>query len=413
MEEPQRMGIYIHIPFCVQKCGYCDFLSFPVGEACGKKETNRLTADKIERYVEALCQEIRAEIPAWTGIPSIKKQQVRVPTVFFGGGTPSLLSGEQIGRILDEIKQQYPLTKDAEITMEANPGTLTPKKLTAYRQAGINRLSIGLQSAQNTELERLGRIHTWEVFLENFQAARRAGFDNLNIDLMSALPEQTLASWEDTLKKVGTLQPEHISAYSLILEKGTPFYQLYETGKQAFLLPDEDTERRMYEMTEDYLKRIGLYRYEISNYARPGYECRHNSSYWQRIPYLGLGLGASSFWGEVRWKNQEDLEKYLQWWTPTEADSTRKTAESSVWQEIEPLSVPDQMAEMMFLGLRMTEGIREEAFYQAFGQRLWQVYGTVLTRQERMGLIEQKDGRIRLTQYGRDVSNQVFWEYLS
>ncbi len=435
-EQPQRLGIYIHIPFCVKKCGYCDFLSFPAEEAWK------------EHYVKALCQEIQAGVPDWSkhvdafgglksedelGIPQIVHAQARVSTIFFGGGTPSLLTGEQIGQVINQIRQEYPVAEDAEITMEANPGTLTAESLRAYRQAGINRLSIGLQSAQNEELRLLGRIHTWEEFFKNFRAARKASFENINIDLMSALPGQTLASWEDTLKKVLDLQPEHISAYSLILEEGTPFYQLYGgKGKgspllDSLLLPDEETERRMYEVTEEYCRQAGLYRYEISNYARPGYECRHNCSYWQRIPYLGFGLGASSFWGEVRWRNQTDMIKYLRCWMPEEVDTVKelrrietipiesnceKEEAAGAWQEIEPLSPLDQMAETMFLGLRMMEGIGEAEFYQHFGQSMEQVYGKVLGKQEQLGLLERRDGRVRLTKYGIDVSNQVFWEYL-
>lgn len=407
MREPNCMGIYIHVPFCVRKCQYCDFLSFPVNGSGCTGEENR------ERYVQALCREIRSgRLPIQ--VPQNQSaSNVSVASIFFGGGTPSLLTGEQIARILESVRATYTVAEDAEITMEANPGTISRDSLTEYHAAGVNRLSIGLQSAQNQELKLLGRIHTWEEFCENYRIAREVGFENINIDLMSALPGQSLETWEDTLSKVLALEPEHISAYSLIIEEGTPFYEKYGEMDCEMLpserLPEEETERRMYEVTEEYLNRAGLYRYEISNYARPGYESRHNSFYWERVPYLGFGLGSSSFYSETRWRGTSDLEQYISIWR---ASAENGKIPIDAWEEVELLTSEDQMAEAMFLGLRMMKGVREQDLAERYGQTPEQVYGEILRRQEQMGLIERKDGYLRLTTYGVDVSNQVFCEYI-
>lgn len=406
-----RAGIYIHVPFCVRKCGYCDFLSAPADEAAKA------------RYHRALLREIAGLSDSRGG------GEIVVPTVFFGGGTPSLFSGRQIMELLEALRDpagRFRVSGDAEITMEANPGTVTPESLSAYRHAGVNRLSLGLQTADDRELRLLGRIHTFGEFHENFLAARAAGFSNINVDLMSALPGQTLASWEETLEKVLRLEPEHISAYSLIIEEGTLFYEWYgpgakgrEGGQDApepggrerhphAPLPDEEAERQMYVRTKEILERAGYARYEISNYAKPGYECRHNLSYWKRLPYLGLGLGASSFFGETRWRNEDNLTEYLH---VLEAGKLPQEA-ASLRREAEQLSRADQIAETMFLGLRMAEGVKEQEFTTRFGQTPEEVYGQLLAKQERLGLIHRKDGYIRLTNYGIDVSNQVFCEYL-
>ena len=294
----QPLELYIHIPFCVKKCAYCDFLSGPAGE----KEK--------EEYVKMLVDEIR-------NCPDTV-QNYRVISIFFGGGTPSLLTGEQIGRLMDTVREIFTLDEDAEITVEMNPGTVTEEKLRKYRQAGVNRLSIGLQSVNDEELRLLGRIHTYEEFREAYHLARANGFSNINVDMISAIPGQTVESWEKTLKQVIALNPEHVSAYSLIIEEGTPFYQLYEkdaekrdAGEEPELLPSEEEERAMYELTGSVLKENGYLHYEISNYAKPGRECRHNLGYWQRKDYLGFGLGASTLLNPVRYKIPEDICDYL------------------------------------------------------------------------------------------------------
>lgn len=429
MKSREREGLsclelYIHIPFCVRKCAYCDFLSFPSGE------------EERARYVERLTEEIE-EAGAVSG-------DYVVTAIFLGGGTPSVLEPEQTKRILQAVKESFYVAEDAEITTEVNPGTADKEKLNSWKQAGINRLSFGLQSAENKELQFLGRIHTMEEFLESYQAAREAGFDNINIDLMSALPGQTVSSWEKTLRTVAALQPEHISAYSLIIEEGTPFYRLFgededkqeEQRRRLELgvpeLPDEDAERRMYYDTEQILKEAGYHRYEISNYAKPGYECRHNKGYWTGTEYLGLGLGASSYTstrrkdgadakisasGEEdrqerqleRYSNVRDFKTYLN------LDREDFKAGRQI-EERELLTEQARMEEFMFLGLRLTEGISEEEFFRRFGCTLEAVYGKVLNELSRQELIEryEREGAAfwRLTRRGIDVSNYVLAEFL-
>lgn len=283
----QNLSLYLHIPFCVRKCLYCDFLSGPQ------------SADMQEQYVEALCREIQETSPEY--------REYQVVSVFIGGGTPSVLLPEQTIRIMETLKSCFILTNTCEISMEMNPGTVTPEKMNVYRACGINRISIGLQSANDGELKALGRIHTCADFLKAYEMAVEAGFTNINVDLMSAIPEQTLKSYQETLQKVLALQPQpvHISAYSLIVEEGTPFYE------QELNLPDEETERRMYEITDDILRKAGYHRYEISNYAKAGKECIHNKVYWQRGNYLGLGIGSASLIQNVRFHNVTDIWSYV------------------------------------------------------------------------------------------------------
>ena len=374
----RELSLYVHIPFCVRKCLYCDFLSFPVGK---KRQ-------EIESYVNLLKQELNTSAEAC--------RDYTVKTVFFGGGTPSLLGPEQMQGLMDEIRQCYALSQDAEITMEMNPGTASADSIRGYREAGINRLSIGLQSASDEELRRIGRIHTYDQFLHTYGAARAAGFDNINVDLMAALPGQDTASYRETLRRVTALSPEHISAYSLILEEGT---WLCEHQKD-YVFPTEDEERGMYLLTQQYLAEYGYHHYEISNYAREGRECRHNKVYWQRGNYLGVGLGAASMVENVRWSN------------PTEKEAYRACTGRSGFPEGQALTEQEQMEEFMFLGLRLTEGVREEAFSQQFGKPIRDVYGEVIDRFAGQGLLLQKDGRVYLTQKGVDVSNYVMADFL-
>ena len=380
----KELELYLHIPFCVKKCNYCDFLSAPAGE-----ETRAA-------YVDALLEEIRG---------FDEPEDYEVVTVFFGGGTPSILPGQAIFRIMEALREKFSFRKGAEITLEANPGTVDKEKLSFYKKAGINRLSFGLQSADAEELKKLGRIHTWEKFLESFQLAREAGFSNINVDLMSALPGQTKESWEKTLRQVLALQPEHISAYSLIIEEGTPFYQLYEkdverrdAGEEPELIPSEEEERAMYEATGRILKEQGYLHYEISNYAKPGCECRHNLGYWQRRDYLGFGLGASTLLNPVRYKNTEDLEAYLG------GDFSKK--------EFFVLTKDNQIEETMFLGLRVLEGVSKEQFREQFSCELRVVYRKELEKLEQEGLLEEEGDFVRLTSRGIDLSNPVLAEFL-
>ena len=292
MIRNKELEIYIHIPFCVKKCAYCDFLSGPQDEGIR------------EKYVNALIEEI-CEYGDLT-------HKYHVTTIFLGGGTPSILEAPQIIRIFDALSRTFQIAGDAEITIEANPGTVTVEKLEAYKKCGINRISFGLQTTNNEELKLLGRIHTYEEFVESYQLARDCGFDNVNVDLISAIPKQTVESWKETLEKVIALVPEHISAYSLIVEDGTPFANVYGEGCPGeHDLPSEEEERAIYYRTEELLEKVGYHRYEISNYAREGKECRHNLGYWERREYLGIGLGAASLVDNARYKNTDDLLFYI------------------------------------------------------------------------------------------------------
>lgn len=380
----QPLELYIHIPFCVRKCLYCDFLSFPAGE-----ETQ-------ERYVAQLINEI-------TAMGARYASDYQVVSIFLGGGTPSILHAEQTSRILQAVKTSFKWAADAEVTTEANPGTVDLEKLQVYLASGINRLSLGLQSTEDRELKALGRIHTFDEFKKSYAMAREAGFTNINVDLMSALPGQTEASYRGTLETVLALNPEHISAYSLIIEEGTPFYDRCE----ELDLPDEDEERTMYHDTKTILRERGYERYEISNYARPGYECRHNIGYWTGVSYLGLGLGASSYIGGERFMSEPDLSAYLL--TEPSAFSGRRHHRDRHLQ-----TQKEQIEEFMFLGLRLTDGVSDAEFQRRFGISLKSAYGPVITRLIKNGLLEQAPSadRLRLTEYGIDVSNTVLCEFL-
>ena len=388
----QEIELYIHIPFCVRKCNYCDFLSFPAGEEIQNS------------YVDALCQEISC---AGEYLRYGRDYQVR--SIFLGGGTPSVLSIYNTGRILSLVSQHFTLAPGAEISMEANPGTLSPEKLVSYRNAGVNRLSIGLQSADDGCLRMLGRIHSWQDFCENYEQARKAGFDNINIDIMSALPGQSLESYLHTLKEVTALRPEHISSYSLILEEGTP---LYDDEPLLKLLPDEETDRRMYEMTKKVLDEEGYHRYEISNYAREGKECIHNLGYWEDIPYLGFGLGASSYWKER--KNPQSQEKYLRFSNVRDLCSYIKSPflPFEEREEYQELSREERMAEFMFLGLRKIRGVDLGDFRDRFGCDMESIYGKPIHKFLDLGLLIMENGRLALTEEGINVSNQIFCEFI-
>ena len=321
-----------------------------------------------------------------------------VSTVFIGGGTPSVVKPQWIGEIMALVRRCFTLAGNAEISMEMNPGTVNEESLALYKAAGINRLSIGLQSARDAELSLLGRIHTFEEFLNAYTSAGSMGFFNINVDLMSALPGQTMESYRETLQRVLALTPppKHISAYSLIIEEGTPFYSAYERGELN--LPSEEEERQMYEETERILKEHGYHRYEISNYAREGYECRHNIGYWTRENYVGFGLGAASLVENKRFTGETDLEAYLE----------NPLAE----QEVTVLSREEQMEEFMFLGLRLAEGVEEKMFCEYFGEEIEAVYGDVIAKHVGNGLLIRKEGRIYLSPKGMDVSNYVMSDFL-
>ena len=383
----KQISIYIHIPFCIKKCHYCDFLSAPA------------TSRTQEDYLCALKQEIITQAAFY--------DDYEVQTIFIGGGTPTVVSADSLCKILFILRQYYHVSSDAEISMEANPGTVTEESLQLYLNAGINRLSFGLQSADNNELKCLGRIHTYEDFLHTYEMAVNVGFHNINVDLMSALPGQKPSDYQNTLSKIISLSPKpaHISAYSLIIEEGTFFYQLYgdeseameRTGETQPHLPSEEDERIMYESTEKVLKSAGYHRYEISNYSLPGYECRHNKVYWQRGNYVGFGLGASSMVNNQRFQNISDLKDYL--------------IEPGERMTKQLLSKEEQMSEFMFLGLRLMKGVSKEDFYTYFGISMDDVYGNVLEKNAQEGLL-RNGRRVTLTKRGISLSNMVMAEFL-
>lgn len=382
----KELELYFHIPFCVRKCFYCDFLSAPGDE-------------KVKRdYMEALLTE--------TVGSAFRYADYEVASIFIGGGTPSTVPVGCLERLMETVRAHYRLAEGAEVTVEVNPGRVPGETLGRFRRAGINRLSIGLQSADDAELKAIGRIHTWRQFLDSYAAARRAGFGNVNVDIMSALPGQTLSGYRDTLRKVLSLEPppEHISAYSLILEEGTVLFE--KNGRGELELPDEDTDREMYRETKEMLAQAGYGRYEISNYAKKGYECRHNCGYWKRKNYVGFGIGAASLVENVRFHNGADLKAYL-----AEPLGCR--------EEVQPLGEQEQMEEFLFLGLRMTEGVSCREFAGLFGCSLEDIYGEVIRKNIRDGLLRYRTGPggthmgfLALTDRGLDVSNYVMAQFL-
>lgn len=373
------MELYLHMPFCVRKCAYCDFLSFPTDQ-----ETQNLYTRRLREDIDAMGK---------------KYGDIPVDTIFIGGGTPSVPDSALIVGIMEHVRKAFHVAEGAEISMEANPGTVTREKLTDYRRAGINRLSFGLQSANDRELKLLGRIHTWAEFLESFHLARECGFTNINIDLMSALPGQTRESWKDTLKRVTDLNPEHISAYSLIIEDGTPFGEKYGSEEGRKLLPDEDSEREMYHETKRFLRDCGYERYEISNYAKPGRACRHNIGYWTGLPYLGLGIGASSYMDGCRFAVNSDMKQYLE-------------EKPGMFTDVEKLTKKDMEEEFFYVGLRMTAGVSLPEFERRFGVSAKDVYpGLMEMFVEEKAAVFQGD-RFVLTDYGLDVSNYIMAQFL-
>lgn len=375
MTTPNKAGIYIHIPFCVKKCSYCAFLSGPAGPEVRQK------------YVNHLVEEIRLR----------SREVPEADTIYFGGGTPSLLTPEQIGEILEEVRSAFRISEDAEVTLEANPGTLTAESLEGYRKTGINRLSMGVQSMDDRRLRYLGRIHTAEEVRRDVKMAREAGFRNINLDLIFAIPGTDVSDAMEDLEAIAALEPEHISFYSLQLEEGTSFFRDFEAGKLREV-PDE-TDREMYHRGIRALREKGYRHYEISNFARPGCESRHNSKYWNMAEYVGLGLGASSYTGHRRTVNETDLKAYSEMLDRGEL----------AFMEIHENSEADDISEAVFTGLRREEGIRyrdilgsEAAFWEYFREALPEARAY-----EAGGFLELDDEGLRLTERGIDISNGI------
>lgn len=387
----------------MQKCVYCDFLSAPAGE------------DVKRKYIEALV----CEINITCGLYNDRLSGYQVKTIFFGGGTPSAVKPEYIRDIMKCLNEHFDIAEGAEVTIECNPGTLDINKADIYRECGINRISFGLQSADNIELKMLGRIHTFEQFKESLSIAEKAGFDNINVDIMSALPGQTMESYKRTVEKVLECNVKHISAYSLIVEEGTPLYDRLDTDYPE--LPDEDTERQMYYYTQDSLASAGYVHYEISNYARPGYECRHNISYWERTDYLGFGIGAASLFEEIRHTNISDINMYIDkcggMINAGSCMDNNVTAGNynrlyEIYDDIQKLSLNDRMEEFMFLGLRKIDGISKAEFEKTFSKNIADVYGKVIQENVLNGLLVDDGDVIKLTDRGVDISNVVMADFL-
>ncbi|OPZ91105.1 MAG: Oxygen-independent coproporphyrinogen-III oxidase 1 [Firmicutes bacterium ADurb.Bin419] len=380
MEKGKSIGLYIHIPFCRSKCFYCDFNSF----ACRD--------ELIPAYFNALQKEI--------GMYAKKLENYTIKTIFIGGGTPSAVDAQYLSEISELINKELNRDKASEISIETNPGTLTYEKLLTYRNMGVNRLSIGLQAWQDNILGKLGRIHTAKEFEENFQLARKAGFRNINVDLIFGIPGQSFGEWSETMKSVAGLEPEHMSCYSLKIEEGTVFGNKLEKGE---LVPiDDNIDREMYNFCKSHLKDKGYKHYEISNFAKPGYECRHNLVYWNEEEYVGIGAGAHSFFEGIRYNNFYDIEHYI----------SRNFAGEIPSENAEVINIKERMAEFMILGLRLIDGIRMDDFKLRFGEDIYNVYGDEISKLKDRGLIVVKDGSVSLSSLGLDLANQVFMEFV-
>ncbi|MBR3041171.1 MAG: oxygen-independent coproporphyrinogen III oxidase [Eubacterium sp.] len=396
MRKP--LSLYIHIPFCKHKCIYCDFLSFD----------DRTNTTQIQ-YINALTSEIRMYKPY--------ADRFIVKTIYIGGGTPTIMDEAMIGKILDTVGHIFKIDRFPEITIEANPGTMKYTDLISFREYGINRLSIGLQSADSELLRRLGRIHSYDEFLKGFDSARRVGFENISVDVMSGLPGQDLHTLVDTLTKVCELSPEHISVYSLQVEKDTP---LYDREDLIDMIPDESADREMYSMTKKVLKSFGYNRYEFSNYSKPGYESRHNSVYWTGGQYIGFGIGAASFFKGQRFTNIKNLDSYIEICEDIRDELTRDTDRNKLYDnatmvlrtDVETMFIDKRMEEFMYLGLRMTAGVSREEFKQRFDRDMFDVYGEVINKYTDQGFMSVDENRVRLTDRGIDVSNYILADFI-
>jgi oxygen-independent coproporphyrinogen III oxidase len=384
-------SLYFHIPFCVHRCAYCDFNTYAGQESL------------IPEYVDALVLEIQK-------VAASAPERLPVHTIFFGGGTPSLLAPTQFERILSAVRASFRLvpSETLEASFEANPGTVSAEGLIELRQIGFNRISFGVQSAHPDELRQLERIHDFYSVIQSVQWARQAGFDNLNLDLIYGLPEQSLDRWQDSLRRVLALEPEHLSLYALTLEHGTPFGRWAARGLMP--LPDPDLAADMYEWAEETLENAGYEHYEISNWAKPGRECFHNLQYWRGLPYLGLGAGAHGFAGRTRVANVLRVRTYLERCREVASGPFPVSPATVNRQAITPFI---EMQETMMTGLRLTqEGVSATTFRERFDRTLTDVFGKEIDELIRLGLLEWDAERIRLTKHGRLLGNQVFMRFV-
>lgn len=374
----KELGIYVHIPFCKQKCSYCDFISY-----CDKN-------DLIEKYIKALKQEIK----------NSSVNEYEISTIYIGGGTPSYIESKYISEILKTIKQKYNISRNVEITIEVNPGTATKEKLRDYVEAGINRISIGLQSCNNNLLKMIGRIHTYEEFLSTYKLAREVGFKNINVDLMIGLPNQTLDDVKKSLEEISKLNPEHISVYSLIVEEGTPIEKKIADGQLK--LPNEELEREEYWEVKKFLESLGYKHYEISNFAKTGYESKHNLNCWEQKEYLGFGAAAHSYMKKTRYSNTENIEKYI--------NQEMQSKQLHIVHEVQ--KEEEQKKEYMFLGLRKIDGVQISSFKNKFGCNPIMEFKNELKKLTQEGLIKIDLDQIKLTEKGIDLANIVWEEFI-
>ncbi len=374
----KEIGIYIHIPFCIKKCEYCDFVSY-----CNKKEY-------VPQYINALKKEIKNNI----------NKEYKITTIYIGGGTPSSIEENYIADIIETIKlnmndEDLKNFENIEVTIEVNPGTVNKEKLQVYKKIGINRLSIGLQETHNELLKSIGRIHTYEEFIKTYNLARKIGFNNINVDLMIALPNQTIQDIKENLEKITKLNPEHISVYSLILEEGTPFYNKYNENK--IKLPDEELERNMYWYVKNTLENNGYMHYEISNFSKKGFESKHNMNCWNQEEYWGFGVAAHSYNNRIRYSNTNSIEEYI------------KGSNKIIHEE---QTLEDMQKEYMLLGLRKIEGINIQKFKNKFAQNPIFIFKEQLNKLVDEELIIVDGNEIKLTNKGLDLANIVWEEFV-
>lgn len=390
------LGIYIHVPFCMRKCGYCGFYSIPLRE------------EALEEYTKAIESQILNQSFVPREVGDFDVNRYFVDSIFLGGGTPSLLSSESMQRILGAVDSVFCIDKEAEITVESNPGSLSLEKLMAYKSAGINRISIGIQSFDDSELLQIGRIHDVDTALKTVEASRKAGFDNLNFDLIFSLPNQTLKRWDKNLKAAINLSPEHLSIYGLQLEEGTEFFERFKNGE--FDETSDELDRQMYHQTCDMLKDSEFAHYEISNWSKPGYECRHNLKYWQFIDYLGIGPSAASFLNGFRFEVVSSLTDFMLAHKINRDVYRPDEIYTNIFSEVHQNTLKDSVGEFAFTALRTVDGISFDKFKSEFGVDFMKYYESEKSELEdyiELGYLNIDENGIRLTRSGIDISNSI------